>query len=199
MAKLESYSIAAAREPVPVGPGLRTWLAVIEHPVESRRFLAPARESERRTTTRAWYLLAEECTEKLPPRYLIPATRSAFEISEIQCDRHYAVVRAAVEQGAPLPNRGFYERRKKLKERLLAEIPAIRDRTSEVAALMPCRSRGGDADRGARAGRGHASDTAPARAPGRERGAWLAGDPSVLGNDRGTRGLAPRAWCEGDD
>ncbi|WP_437589779.1 extracellular solute-binding protein [Sorangium sp. So ce1000] len=74
--------------------------------------------------TMKWYLFAEECAEKVPPRYLIPATRSAFELPEVKRDRYYPSIRGAVEAGAPFPNRGLYAVRKKMRDDILKQLKA---------------------------------------------------------------------------
>lgn len=73
-------------------------------------------------STMKWYLFAEECPDKVPPRYLIPATRSAFELPEVKGDRHYASIRGAIEAGAPFPNRGLYAVRKKMRDDILKQL-----------------------------------------------------------------------------
>lgn len=72
--------------------------------------------------TMKWYLGAEECSTKVPPRYLIPATRSAFEIPAIKSDKFYAVIRPAIESATPIPNKGLEGQRKAMRDNLLKEL-----------------------------------------------------------------------------
>ncbi|WP_438024638.1 extracellular solute-binding protein [Sorangium sp. So ce233] len=72
--------------------------------------------------TMKWYLFAEECAEEVPPRYLIPATRSAFELPEVKGDKRYSVIRGAIESGAPFPNHGLYDIRKKMRDEILKQL-----------------------------------------------------------------------------
>lgn len=74
------------------------------------------------TETMKWYLRAEECSTGVPPRYLIPATRSAFEIPEVKSDRLYAMIRPAIESAVPIPNEGLEARRKAMRDELLKEL-----------------------------------------------------------------------------
>jgi thiamine pyridinylase len=74
------------------------------------------------TETMKWYLRAEECSTRVPARYLIPATRSAFEIPEIKSDRLYAMIRRAIELAVPMPNKGLEAQRKVMRDQLLKEL-----------------------------------------------------------------------------
>lgn len=78
------------------------------------------------TETMKWFLGAEECTIKVPPRYLIPATRSAFDIPEIKSDRFYTMMRPAVESATPIPNGGLEGQRKAMRDSLLTALSPSR-------------------------------------------------------------------------
>jgi thiamine pyridinylase len=73
-------------------------------------------------TTMKWYLGAEECSTKVPSRYLIPATRSAFDIAEVKSDRLYTMIRPHIETAIPMPNKGLELQREAMRDKLLVEL-----------------------------------------------------------------------------
>jgi thiamine pyridinylase len=56
------------------------------------------------------------------PRYLLPATKSAFRIPSVAADPFYAVLTALVADGANFPTSGLNDARGDMKKRLLAAL-----------------------------------------------------------------------------
>lgn len=56
--------------------------------------------------TLEWLLMADECPEDAPPRYLLPAVKRGFT-ERLQADRFYRVFKEAMEAASPFPNQGL--------------------------------------------------------------------------------------------
>ncbi|MBD2667018.1 conserved uncharacterized protein [Richelia sinica FACHB-800] len=72
--------------------------------------------------TQEWILSSKDAGEKGIPRYLIPATYSAFKTNTLSKDTYYQTLEAVVKNAVNYPSSGFPEIRKKLKELILQEL-----------------------------------------------------------------------------
>lgn len=71
-------------------------------------------------STYQWLLTSGDVPTSTPvPRYLLPATRSAFTVPGVSNDVHFQDMRAAIRGGVPLPNQNFAANRKALQAALL--------------------------------------------------------------------------------
>jgi len=57
--------------------------------------------------TYVWIVMSQDAGAAAPPRYLIPATVSAFTAAPIRSDHYYEAIRAAVNMGSNFPNSGL--------------------------------------------------------------------------------------------
>jgi ABC-type glycerol-3-phosphate transport system substrate-binding protein len=67
--------------------------------------------------TYGWILLSQDAPQPAPPRYLLPATWSAF--GPVLADPHFRDMLVAIHGGVPLPNTGFAANRKTMQAALL--------------------------------------------------------------------------------
>jgi thiamine pyridinylase len=67
-------------------------------------------------------LLMSKDAPSAKPRYLLPATRSAFKIPSVAADAYYAVFERLVANGASFPTSGLNDARGDMKKRLLAAL-----------------------------------------------------------------------------
>ena len=58
------------------------------------------------------------------PRYLIPATKSAFDAPKVSVDRFYITIERALESSDPYPNTGFLNIRTKMRDKIRQQIQA---------------------------------------------------------------------------
>ena len=71
-----------------------------------------------RPTTQEWVLLSRDGNNAMP-RYLLPATKSAFEAPGVRSDRYFGVFEAQIANGGAMPNSGYLERKDAMKTDLL--------------------------------------------------------------------------------
>lgn len=72
--------------------------------------------------TQEWILTSKDAGENAIPRYLIPATYSAFKTKSLDKDPYYKTLEKVIKNAAPYPNSGFPEIRKTLKQLILLEL-----------------------------------------------------------------------------
>jgi thiamine pyridinylase len=72
--------------------------------------------------TQEWILLSKDASKSAPPRYLLPATKSAFEIPGVKNDRFYAALKSAISKASHLPQGGLYDIRSKMEANILDEL-----------------------------------------------------------------------------
>jgi thiamine pyridinylase len=72
--------------------------------------------------TFGWMLSSEDAGRDAIPRYLIPATRTAFAEPRLSKDRYYQAIRAAIADAKPFPNGGLYDIRRKMRDAILAAL-----------------------------------------------------------------------------
>lgn len=76
-------------------------------------------------TTYQWMLTSMDAQpDARIPRYLLPATRSAFQVQGVATDPHFQQMQAAVQGAVPLPNTGFAANRKGMQRALLRVLGA---------------------------------------------------------------------------
>ena len=72
--------------------------------------------------TQEWILSSKDAGENTTPRYLIPATYSAFQTTSLRQNRYYQILAQVVNNAASYPNSGFPGVRKKLKQLIMEKI-----------------------------------------------------------------------------
>lgn len=72
--------------------------------------------------TQEWILMSRDKGENVVPRYLLPATRSAFRTRAVRRDAHFKRLAEEIEDGAPYPAHGLPAVRKKMRDAILAEL-----------------------------------------------------------------------------
>ncbi|WP_177169547.1 hypothetical protein [Cylindrospermopsis raciborskii] len=72
--------------------------------------------------TQEWILSSKDAGENAVPRYLIPATYSAFTTNSLAKDSYYQTLEKVVKNADAYPNSGFAEIRKTLKKAILQEL-----------------------------------------------------------------------------
>jgi thiamine pyridinylase len=72
--------------------------------------------------TQEWILSSKDAGKNAVPRYLIPATYSAFATPSLAQNSYYQTLKETVKNAAPYPNSGFPEVRKKLKNLILQKL-----------------------------------------------------------------------------
>jgi thiamine pyridinylase len=68
--------------------------------------------------TQQTLLMSGDVTQNATPRYLLPATLSAFSAPRVKRDPYYQKLRELVDGAAPFPNTGFANARKSLRDNL---------------------------------------------------------------------------------
>jgi thiamine pyridinylase len=74
-----------------------------------------------RPATQEWVLLSQDGQNAMP-RYLLPATKSAFQSPGIRANRYFATFEASIANGRAMPTSGYLERKDDLKNDLLQLI-----------------------------------------------------------------------------
>ncbi|MDM3846676.1 MAG: extracellular solute-binding protein [Aphanizomenon gracile PMC638.10] len=72
--------------------------------------------------TQEWILSSKDAGVNGIPRYLIPATYSAFKTDSLHKDSYYKTLEKVIKNAVPYPNSGFPEVRKTLKQLILKEL-----------------------------------------------------------------------------
>lgn len=67
-------------------------------------------------------MLSLDTEKPAKPRYLIPATMSAFEGLRVKRDRHYSAIRQDIEKAVPFPNIGVLSRRAAMRDQITAYL-----------------------------------------------------------------------------
>lgn len=70
--------------------------------------------------TYGWMLMSRDAPASAPPRYLLPATWSAF--AQVLHNPHFRDMLVAIQDGVPLPNSGFAANRKAMQRALLNAV-----------------------------------------------------------------------------
>jgi thiamine pyridinylase len=74
------------------------------------------------STTQEWILMGRDKGTDTIPRYLIPATISAFRAPAVKRDSHFKMLKAEIKGGMPYPASGLPAARKKMRDAILAEL-----------------------------------------------------------------------------
>lgn len=74
------------------------------------------------STTHEWILMGKDKGTDTVPRYLIPATLSAFKAPAVRRDPHFQTLEKEIKGGAPYPASGLPAVRKKMRDAILAEL-----------------------------------------------------------------------------
>ncbi|MBD2499306.1 extracellular solute-binding protein [Anabaena azotica] len=72
--------------------------------------------------TQEWILMSQDAGKKAIPRYVIPATLSAFQTPKVKQDPYYKVIKSEIQNGLPYPSSGFPESRKQMSDRILQAL-----------------------------------------------------------------------------
>lgn len=72
--------------------------------------------------TQEWILSSKDAGENAVPRYLMPATYSAFKTKSLVKDPYYKTLEQVATNALPYPNSGFPEIRQQLKQLILQEL-----------------------------------------------------------------------------
>jgi thiamine pyridinylase len=72
--------------------------------------------------THEWVLMSQDAKEKAVPRYLLPATYSAFKTPSLQQDPYYQALELEIKPGVAYPHAGLPEVRKAMRDHLLQEL-----------------------------------------------------------------------------
>jgi thiamine pyridinylase len=72
--------------------------------------------------TQEWILMSKDKGTDAVPRYLIPATLSAFRTPAVRRDRHFKTLGSEIKGGAPYPANGLPAARKKMRDAILTEL-----------------------------------------------------------------------------
>lgn len=75
-----------------------------------------------RPETMNWILMSEDAGATGVPRYLLPATKSAYRVSAVQKDRYYPQMERMIRDALPYPNTKFYDLRATIREKLEAQV-----------------------------------------------------------------------------
>jgi thiamine pyridinylase len=73
-------------------------------------------------STYQWILTSQDVGSGQIPRYLLPATRSAFQVQGVAGDPHFLDMWNAIQGGTPLPNANFASNRKTMQRELRAAL-----------------------------------------------------------------------------
>ena len=74
--------------------------------------------------TQEWIMMSKESQEGRVPRYLLPATLSAFEQLSVKQDPFYPQLRKLIQGGIPYPSFGLYRVRSLLRDAIMNRIKA---------------------------------------------------------------------------
>lgn len=69
-----------------------------------------------------WIMMGRDKGTDAVPRYLLPATLSAFKAPAVKRDEHYKRLAVEIKGGAPYPMNGLPATRRKMREAILAEL-----------------------------------------------------------------------------
>lgn len=72
--------------------------------------------------TQEWILMSQDAGTKAIPRYLLPATLSAFQTPKVKQDPYYKVLKSEITNGLPYPNSGFPAIRRQMNNSILKEL-----------------------------------------------------------------------------
>jgi thiamine pyridinylase len=121
--KAPAYTIIAA----PVGQGQRPLLYVDAFVL--RKGVSDAQRKAARAfadymnspSTEGWILMSKDAQGAVP-RYLLPATKSAFDTLELRDDPYYPMLKADIADGHAFPTSGYVERKIDLQTSLLMQL-----------------------------------------------------------------------------
>lgn len=71
--------------------------------------------------TQEWVLLSRDTQQRIP-RYLLPATKSAFDSPGIASDPYYKMLSRAISDADSEPSSGYYEHKDQLKKALYSDL-----------------------------------------------------------------------------
>lgn len=74
------------------------------------------------SNTMNWILMSEDAGDTRTPRYLMPATKSAYRAPAVRKDRYYNQLERLTKDGLPYPNTKFYDTRPALLEKLKVSV-----------------------------------------------------------------------------
>lgn len=72
--------------------------------------------------TQEWILMSQDAGKKAIPRYVIPATLSAFQRPKVKQDPYYNSIKTEIKNALPYPNSGFPTIREQMSDRILQEL-----------------------------------------------------------------------------
>lgn len=72
--------------------------------------------------THEWILMSRDAHAQAVPRYLMPATYSAYQIPAVSSNPYYRVLESVARNGVAYPNSGLRVVRKKMRNRILAKL-----------------------------------------------------------------------------
>lgn len=72
--------------------------------------------------TQAWILMSRDNNTNAVPRYLLPATRSAFTAPGVKEDVHFNALKREIAKGTAYPANGLPRERKKMRDAILAQL-----------------------------------------------------------------------------
>jgi thiamine pyridinylase len=75
-----------------------------------------------RPQTHEWILTSQDAGASAVPRYLLPATHSAFKAPLVRRDAYFKTLRKEIKDGAPYPASGIPEMRKKMRDEILKQL-----------------------------------------------------------------------------
>ncbi|QSJ18996.1 hypothetical protein JYQ62_09780 [Nostoc sp. UHCC 0702] len=72
--------------------------------------------------THEWILMSQDAGKKAIPRYLLPATLSAFETPKVKLDPYYKILKSETKNGLSYPSSGFPEIRGQMRDNIVQEL-----------------------------------------------------------------------------
>ncbi|MDQ3802567.1 MAG: hypothetical protein M3416_01760 [Acidobacteriota bacterium] len=75
-----------------------------------------------RPQTHEWILMSHDAGANAVPRYLLPATRSAYKAPQVRRDRYFKTLGEEIKDGAAYPVSGIPGMRKKMRDEILKQL-----------------------------------------------------------------------------
>jgi thiamine pyridinylase len=72
--------------------------------------------------THEWILMSKDSTKPTMPRYLLPATLSAFETAEVRRDPYYRQLASEIKESDPFPNFWINKVRGEMRKKLIESL-----------------------------------------------------------------------------
>lgn len=113
----------------PLGEGKRPLLFVDAFVMRNRDCDAGCQEAAakfaaymNRPQTHEWILVSDDAGAGAVPRYLLPATHSAYKAPRVRRERYFKTLRKEIKDGAAYPVSGIPEMRKKMRDEILKQL-----------------------------------------------------------------------------